>query len=183
MAQWQQAPLFVRAKQPESEQWFAVAHGGPTTLVVQRSNPVPDEGTITTLGTTSMERVRYDSDVLRDDLSGKLVQFMNAKVLRNEELVWDHVWVRDGKIIDAANVFYEERRKADIQVNCGGQILSPGFIDIQINGGFGVDFSSVPSTDEEYKQGVAKVSRCLLSHGVTSYLPTVITSPPEVYAR
>ncbi|KAK6043411.1 hypothetical protein COOONC_19084, partial [Cooperia oncophora] len=91
--------------------------------------------------------------------------------------------VRDGKIIDAANIFYDERRKADIQVDCEGQILSPGFIDIQINGGFGVDFSSMPSTDEEYERGVAKVSKCLLSHGVTSYLPTVITSPPEVYAR
>ncbi|XGW19005.1 hypothetical protein V3C99_003090 [Haemonchus contortus] len=130
-----------------------------------------------------MERVRYDSEALRDDLSGKLVQFINAKVLRSGQLIWDHVWVRDGKIIDAATVFYTERRRADIQVDCEGLILSPGFIDIQINGGFGMDFSSMPSTDEEYECGVATVSRCLLSHGVTSYLPTVITSPPEVYAR
>ncbi|KAK5967705.1 hypothetical protein GCK32_015847, partial [Trichostrongylus colubriformis] len=80
-----------------------------------------------------MERVRYDSEVLRNDLSGKLVQFLNAKVLRNGQFVWDHVWVRDGKIVDAANIFYGERRKADIQVDCEGQFLSPGFIDIQIN--------------------------------------------------
>lgn len=50
-------------------------------------------------------------------------------------------------------------------------------------GGFGVDFSTMPATDEEYQRGVDEVSRRLLSYGVTSYAPTVITSPPEVYAR
>lgn len=44
--------------------------------------------------------------------------------------------VRDGKIIDGAAVFYDEKREADIQVDCEGYILSPGFIDIQINGEF-----------------------------------------------
>lgn len=68
-------------------------------------------------------------------------------------------------------------------MDCEGLILSPGFIDIQINGGFGVDFSTMPATDEEYQRGVDEVSRRLLSYGVTSYAPTVITSPPEVYAR
>ncbi|VDO67306.1 unnamed protein product [Heligmosomoides polygyrus] len=130
-----------------------------------------------------MLRVRYDSDVLSNGVAGKLIQFINAKVLRNGKLVPDQVWVRDGKIIDGASVFFDERRKADIQVDCEGLILSPGFIDIQINGGFGVDFSTMPATDEEYQRGVDEVSRRLLSYGVTSYAPTVITSPPEVYAR
>ena len=31
-------------------------------------------------------------------------------------------------------VFFDERREADIQVDCEGQILCAGFIDLQING-------------------------------------------------
>ncbi|KAL6728843.1 hypothetical protein Aduo_010578 [Ancylostoma duodenale] len=130
-----------------------------------------------------MVRVRFNARELQYDLTGKLIQFVNVKVLRDGKITWDHLWVRDGKIIDGAAVFYDEKRKADIEVDCEGYILSPGFIDIQINGGFGVDFSTLPSTDIEYQRGVEKVSRGLLSHGVTSFAPTVITSPPEVYAR
>uniref|UniRef100_A0A0R3Q067 N-acetylglucosamine-6-phosphate deacetylase n=1 Tax=Angiostrongylus costaricensis TaxID=334426 RepID=A0A0R3Q067_ANGCS len=91
--------------------------------------------------------------------------------------------VRNGKIVDALSVFFDERRRADIQVDCDGLILSPGFIDIQINGGFGVDFSSLTSSDEEYEQGVQLVSRKLLQYGVTSFAPTIISSAPEVYSR
>ncbi|EYC43237.1 hypothetical protein Y032_0499g2565 [Ancylostoma ceylanicum] len=131
----------------------------------------------------TMERVRFNAGQLQNDLTGKLIQFVNAKVLRDGKITWDHLWVRDGKIIDGAAVFYDEKREADIQIDCEGHILSPGFIDIQINGGFGVDFSTLPSSDTEYQRGVETVSKKLLSHGVTSFVPTVITSPPEVYAR
>ena len=32
-------------------------------------------------------------------------------------------------------------------------------------------------------EGVAKVSRCLLEHGVTAYCPTVVTASPDYYKR
>lgn len=45
-------------------------------------------------------------------------------------------------------------------------------------GGYGVDFSyDVASVDE----GVAKVAKGLLEHGVTSFCPTLVTSPTETY--
>lgn len=69
---------------------------------------------------------------------------------------------------------------ADEQRDCGGRILAPGFIDVQINGGFGVDFSKAT---EDVGSGVALVARRLLSHGVTSFCPTLVTSPPEVYHK
>lgn len=45
-------------------------------------------------------------------------------------------------------------------------------------GGYGVDFSNDIATVEE---GVRKVSKGLLTHGVTSFCPTLVTSPPETY--
>jgi N-acetylglucosamine-6-phosphate deacetylase len=53
-------------------------------------------------------------------------------------------------------------------------LVVPGFIDLQLNGAFGHDFSD-PSAD------VAAVCAALPRHGVTAFLPTVISSPPERY--
>jgi N-acetylglucosamine-6-phosphate deacetylase len=49
--------------------------------------------------------------------------------------------------------------------------ILPGFIDLQINGAFGVDVMSA-TADE-----LLHVSHCLAHEGVTGWLPTVITSP------
>ncbi len=53
-----------------------------------------------------------------------------------------------------------------------GLIISPGFIDLQINGGFGIDLLSDPD-------GMWEMARLLPRHGVTAFLPTIITSPPS----
>ncbi len=58
-----------------------------------------------------------------------------------------------------------------------GLLASPGLIDTQINGGFGVSFSGASPGQ------VLEVGRKLLSHGVTSYLPTLISLPREVTLR
>jgi N-acetylglucosamine-6-phosphate deacetylase len=50
-------------------------------------------------------------------------------------------------------------------------ILSPGLIDIQINGCFGVDFAR--ANDDEWEM----VARALPSVGVTAFQPTYITNP------
>ncbi|KAJ8028350.1 N-acetylglucosamine-6-phosphate deacetylase [Holothuria leucospilota] len=62
-----------------------------------------------------------------------LVQYKNCRLLRNHQLVWDDLWVRDGRIEDPRKLFWEERVASDVQVDCGGCIVSPGFIDTQIN--------------------------------------------------
>lgn len=64
-------------------------------------------------------------------------------------------------------------------LNCGGNILSPGFIDIQINGAFGVDFSSDQTTEED----VLRVAKGLAKHGVTHFCPTLISSSKDVYRK
>lgn len=52
-----------------------------------------------------------------------------------------------------------------------GLLLAPGFIDLQINGGIGLDFTADPET-------IWDVATALPRFGVTSFLPTIITSPP-----
>ena len=73
-----------------------------------------------------------------------MVRFTNCRLLRNHELVWDDLWTRNGVICDPQVRFYEQRQPADSVVDCHGMILAPGFIDMQINGAFGFDFSSAP---------------------------------------
>lgn len=51
---------------------------------------------------------------------------------------------------------------------------------MQINGGYGVDFSYDVDTVE---QGVLKVAKGILRHGVTSFCPTLVTSPNETYHK
>ena len=53
-------------------------------------------------------------------------------------------------------------------------LLLPGFVDLQVNGAFGVDVASEPHR-------VAELSEALLSTGTTAYLPTVISSPESLY--
>ncbi len=53
--------------------------------------------------------------------------------------------------------------------------IAPGFIDTQVNGYMGVDFSSPGLTVEDVK----KVTQSLRKVGVTTYLPTIVTSPHQ----
>jgi len=53
-------------------------------------------------------------------------------------------------------------------------LILPGFVDLQVNGAFGVDVASESSR-------LPELSRALLSTGTTSYLPTVISSPEGLY--
>nr|XP_012997140.1 N-acetylglucosamine-6-phosphate deacetylase isoform X4 [Cavia porcellus] len=109
-----------------------------------------------------------------------VLQFTNCRILRGGMLLREDLWVRGGRVLDPEKLFFEERRVADEQRDCRGCILAPGFIDVQMNGGFGVDFSRAT---EDVGSGVALVAQRILSHGVTSFCPTLVTSPPEVYHK
>uniref|UniRef100_A0A803TU89 Amidohydrolase domain containing 2 n=1 Tax=Anolis carolinensis TaxID=28377 RepID=A0A803TU89_ANOCA len=107
-------------------------------------------------------------------------QFTNCWILKNHQLQREDLWVRGGKILDPEKLFFDEKKPADVQLDCQGCIVAPGFIDVQINGGFGVDFSQ--ATDD-VASGISLVAQKILSHGVTSFCPTLVTSPPSVYTK
>ncbi|MEX0350660.1 MAG: N-acetylglucosamine-6-phosphate deacetylase [Paracoccaceae bacterium] len=59
-------------------------------------------------------------------------------------------------------------------VTLNGGILSPGYVDLQVNGGDGVMFNDDPSV--ETLKRIASAHRCL---GTATILPTLITDTPE----
>lgn len=61
-----------------------------------------------------------------------------------------------------------------ISVDLRGRILSPGYVDLQVNGGGGAMFNDNPSVDT--LRQIADAHRDL---GVTAFLPTLITDTPE----
>ena len=63
-----------------------------------------------------------------------LFRFHNCRILRDHEIVRDDLWVRDARIVNPERVFFDERRSADVQIDCRDAIIAPGFIDVQING-------------------------------------------------
>jgi len=75
-------------------------------------------------------------------------------------------------------IYFDEKVVADEVIDCKNSIIAPGFIDMQINGGFGVDFSRI---SEDVEGGVAKVAKGILSHGVTAFCPTIVTTSKDVY--
>ncbi|KAK3525368.1 hypothetical protein QTP86_031252 [Hemibagrus guttatus] len=109
-----------------------------------------------------------------------ITQFVNCRILRDHHLEREDLWVRDGKILNPEKLFFDEQGFADRKVDCGNKIMAPGFIDMQINGGYGIDFSQ--ATDD-ITGGVAQVAKRILEHGVTSFCPTLVTSPPHIYHK
>ncbi|HKY49210.1 MAG TPA: N-acetylglucosamine-6-phosphate deacetylase [Acidimicrobiia bacterium] len=61
---------------------------------------------------------------------------------------------------------------ADQQIEITDLIVAPGLIDIQINGAYGFDFTSDPTS-------IWRAGARLPEQGVSAFLPTIITSPPE----
>lgn len=56
----------------------------------------------------------------------------------------------------------------------GDSLLVPGFVDLQVNGCFGIDVATEP-------EKLPELSEKLLSTGTTAYLSTLITSPEDLY--
>lgn len=95
-----------------------------------------------------------------------------------------HVMTPDGLVV--ADVVIEAGHIAAIGgsvdhgvhtvVSAAGLLVVPGFIDLQINGGFGHDFTSEPAT-------IWEVGARLPESGVTAFLPTIITSPRATVSK
>lgn len=115
-----------------------------------------------------------------------VVKFTNCRLVKGSELVQQDLWVSSvtGRILDGQEILYGHRTAPEEIVDLGGRILSPGFIETQINGAYGFDFSVIPEEGvAAYGKGVNRVNRNLVTTGVTSYVPTLTSQRPEVYQK
>ncbi|WWD17896.1 hypothetical protein CI109_102341 [Kwoniella shandongensis] len=69
------------------------------------------------------------------------------------------------------------------EIDLGGKWVSPGMIDIQVNGSWSCSFSSSDKDQEFYEQNVKKVSAKLCKLGVTSYLPHLVKQNQASYNK
>ena len=67
--------------------------------------------------------------------AASIIRFHNVRLVKNGKLLNQDLWIQDGKILNPEPVFFERRVLADINIDCGGLIISPGYIELQINGG------------------------------------------------
>lgn len=98
--------------------------------------------------------------------SGESLVFEGGSVLRGRFLTDEPLFVSDGAISREA----EDATPVDIS----GLLVAPGFVDLQINGALGHDFTLHP-------EKIGEVAKWLPSTGVTSFLPTVITTTGQRY--
>ena len=114
-----------------------------------------------------------------------ITKLTGGRLVRGDKLVEDDLWISSvtGKILHSQQVFYEHHVIPDEIVDLKGKILCPGFIDVQFNGAFGFDFSTVPEDMGAYHKGLKRLNRHLVRTGVTSYLPTLPSQKAEVYHK
>ena len=96
---------------------------------------------------------------------GLITKFYNCFILRDHQIIKEDILVRDGKFLNPEPLFFDERRKPDKYVDCHGLLISPGLIDIQINGGFGVDFTHDIVDEKTSKECLQTVAKGLLKYG------------------
>ena len=115
----------------------------------------------------------------------RITKFTNCRLVKGDQLVEQDLWVSSltGKIVRSQEAFYGQHAVPDATINLGGKIISPGLIDVQLNGAFGFDFSSIPEDAGSYGKMLRMVNRNLVQTGVTSYLPTLTSQRREVYLQ
>jgi N-acetylglucosamine-6-phosphate deacetylase len=108
------------------------------------------------------------------DAQGISIKIFNAKIITPFHLIENGtVMIRDG-FIESVEAGYSEISAMN-EIDAKGNYLSPGLIDIQINGFMGVDFADPYLSIE----GIRQATKALWKVGVTSFLPTVITNSQE----
>ena len=103
---------------------------------------------------------------------------LNGQILSGDQLVANRgVLIDGGRILEL--VAADDPRLSGVEkYDLHGQLLLPGFLDTQVNGGGGVLFNDEPSV-----AAVAKIGSAHRRFGTTGFLPTLISDDLDVVAR
>jgi len=83
-----------------------------------------------------LQRFDVHNYKLKMAFGGQVIQFVNCRILYKGVIIKEDLWVRDGKILNPERIFFTEKKSANLKIDCHDMIISPGFIDVQINGVF-----------------------------------------------
>lgn len=100
--------------------------------------------------------------------------FVGADLFDGERIIKDHALVIEDGFIKALVPFSERPHDSEI-IDLAGGILSPGFIDIQVNGGGGTLLNENPTPE-----GIGAIADAHRRFGTTALLPTVITDHQKI---
>ncbi len=114
-----------------------------------------------------------------------ITRFTNCRLLRGNSLVAEDLWISSstGRVVASQASFFDARIVPDRTIDLAGRIVSPGFIDCQLNGAFGFNFSTVFADMAQYAKRLRELNRKLIETGVTSYLPTITSQRGELYHK
>ena len=100
---------------------------------------------------------------------------INGKIILEDKVVENSIVIFDERIIDIVSegsIDLNDYKVFDVK----GKYISPGFIDVHVHGGVGVD------TMDSDLEGLKKIGEKILENGVTSFLPTTMTmSKQKIY--
>lgn len=101
--------------------------------------------------------------------------FINARIVLPDTILDDHYLSVKNGVIESIGKGTPDRKQLNscTTVDCGGQYLSPGFIDIHCHGGGGADFM------DGHMEDILTAARAHLIHGTTGICPTTLTCSDE----
>jgi N-acetylglucosamine-6-phosphate deacetylase len=102
-----------------------------------------------------------------------MTALVGARIFDGERFLDDHVVIVEGARI-ASVAPYRNRPRDGGEVDLGGGILAPGFIDVQVNGGGGALMNDGPSAAV-----VARIAESHRKYGTVGMMPTLVTDAPE----
>ncbi len=100
--------------------------------------------------------------------------FYNAVLVTPGGLVEGGLLVKSGRIA-SIHASPGELPEVTTAIDLEGHFLAPGFIDLHLHGGLGVDLMTATADD------LTSLSRFLLANGVTRFLPTTVPSDEAAY--
>ena len=93
----------------------------------------------------------------------------------HKEILHPLLFIEDGRISEVSSRAEREipghAQVLDLTKNASGAILAPGFIDIHMHGGAGLDVMRAAPGE------LPRLHKFLLTHGVTGYFPTTVAAP------
>ncbi|KAJ9619149.1 hypothetical protein H2203_008477 [Taxawa tesnikishii (nom. ined.)] len=103
-------------------------------------------------------------------MSGWFTTFMNCRLARGGTLVEDQFVVSD----DTGEILYRTGYIGGEAVDLEEAIIAPGFLELQTNGLLGFHFTHFEN-DQQYQAEIDKVSKYLVTQGVTGFYATIPT--------